>query len=88
MKNLKATGIIRTVDDLGRIVIPKEIRRNMDIRDGDPMEIYVSDGGWIVLKKYNATRCALCGSSDTHLYDIEDAKVCRRCALKIAREVG
>lgn len=88
MKNLKNTGIIRRVDDLGRIVIPMEIRRTMDIREADPMEIYVSDGGGIVLKKYNATRCALCGSSDTNLYDIEDAKVCRRCALKIAREVG
>lgn len=42
---MKATGIVRRIDDLGRVVIPKEIRRNMNIREGDPLEIFIEDGG-------------------------------------------
>ena len=49
---MKATGIIRRIDDLGRVVIPKEIRRNCNIREGDPLEIFLQDGG-VVFKKYN-----------------------------------
>ena len=49
---MKATGIVRRIDDLGRIVIPKEIRRTMRIREGDPMEIFTSREGEILLKKY------------------------------------
>ena len=48
---MKATGIVRRIDDLGRIVIPKEIRRTMRIREGDPMEIFTSREGEILLKK-------------------------------------
>lgn len=48
---MKATGIIRRLDDLGRIVIPKEIRRTMNLREGDPMEIYTTNEG-VVLTKY------------------------------------
>lgn len=49
---MKATGIVRRIDDLGRIVIPKEIRRGSGIREGDPFEIFV-DNGTIILKRYN-----------------------------------
>lgn len=49
---MKATGVIRRIDDLGRIVIPKEIRKNLKIREGDPIEIYVEQSGEIVLKRY------------------------------------
>ena len=49
---MKATGIIRRIDDLGRVVIPKEIRRNCNIREGEPLEIFLQDGG-VVFKKYN-----------------------------------
>lgn len=49
---MKATGIVRRIDDLGRVVIPKEIRRTMNIREGDPLEIFLEDGG-VVLQKYN-----------------------------------
>lgn len=49
---MKATGIIRRIDDLGRVVIPKEIRNNLRIRENDPMEIYVSDNGEVILRKY------------------------------------
>lgn len=49
---MKATGIIRRIDDLGRVVIPKEIRDNLRIREDDPMEIYVSDNGEVIFRKY------------------------------------
>ena len=49
---MKATGIIRKIDDLGRIVIPKEIRKSLHIREGDPLEIYIEKDGEIVLRKY------------------------------------
>jgi stage V sporulation protein T len=51
---VKATGIVRRIDDLGRIVIPIEIRRDMNIRDGDPLEIFVDKNGEVILKKYSA----------------------------------
>jgi len=51
---MKATGIVRRIDDLGRIVIPKEIRRSMRIREGSPLEIYTSKDGEIIFKKYSA----------------------------------
>jgi len=50
---MKATGIVRRIDDLGRVVIPKEIRRNLRIREGDPLEIFVDREGEIILKKYS-----------------------------------
>ena len=50
---MKATGIVRRIDDLGRVVIPKEIRRTMRIREGDPLEIYTSTSGEVILKKYS-----------------------------------
>lgn len=53
MLDLKATGIVRRIDDLGRVVIPKEIRRTLRIREGDPLEIFTDVDGQIVLKKYS-----------------------------------
>ena len=50
---MKATGIIRRIDDLGRIVIPKEIRKTMHIRESDPLEIFTERDGDIILKKYS-----------------------------------
>ena len=50
---MKATGIIRRIDDLGRVVVPKEIRRTLKIREGDPLEIFTDREGEIVLKKYS-----------------------------------
>lgn len=50
---MKATGIVRRIDDLGRVVIPKEIRRTMRIREGDPLEIYTDNDGEVVFKKYS-----------------------------------
>jgi len=50
---MKATGIVRRIDDLGRVVIPKEIRRTMRIREGDPLEIYTEKDGEVIFKKYS-----------------------------------
>ena len=50
---MKATGIVRRIDDLGRVVIPKEIRRTLRIRDGDPLEIYTATDGEVIFKKYS-----------------------------------
>ena len=50
---MKATGIVRRIDDLGRVVIPKEIRRTMRIREGDPLEIYTTREGEVIFKKYS-----------------------------------
>ncbi len=50
---MKATGIVRRIDDLGRVVIPKEIRRTMRIREGDPLEIYTESNGTVIFKKYS-----------------------------------
>ena len=59
---MKATGIVRKVDELGRIVLPIELRRTLNIEIKDPLEIYV-DGESIMLKKYQPA-CVFCGSSD------------------------
>lgn len=50
---MKATGIVRRIDDLGRVVIPKEIRRTLRIREGDPLEIFTDREGGVILKKYS-----------------------------------
>lgn len=73
---MKATGIVRKVDELGRIVIPIELRRNLGIEVRDPLEIYV-DEDIILLKKY-APACILCGESDD-LVEYKGKKICRKC---------
>ncbi len=55
---MKATGIVRRVDDLGRIVIPKEIRRRLGILEGTPMELFVGDGK-VIFQKYNISECLM-----------------------------
>lgn len=80
---MKATGIVRRVDDLGRVVIPKELRRTYDIKEGDPLEIFVDDDQ-LVLKKYvgDEPRCAFCGTfEDVHAVD--GGYVCQRHALSV-----
>ena len=52
-RSMKATGIVRRIDDLGRVVVPKEIRRTLRIREGDPLEIFTDREGEIILKKYS-----------------------------------
>ncbi|WP_425446826.1 AbrB/MazE/SpoVT family DNA-binding domain-containing protein [Dethiothermospora halolimnae] len=73
---MKSTGIVRKVDELGRIVIPKELRKTFDIAEKDSLEIYV-DGEQIILKKYSPA-CIFCGQAK----DVEEykgKKICPEC---------
>lgn len=82
---MKSTGIVRRIDDLGRVVIPKEIRRTKGIAEGDPLEIFVSNEG-VVLRKY-VPGCELCDSLvDLHL--LEGKMICLECRIKIGRTLG
>ena len=73
---MKSTGIIRHIDELGRMVVPKELRKKLDIADGDPVEIF-SDGDRIVLMKYQPN-CHFCGS-DENLVEFKGKKICSEC---------
>jgi transcriptional pleiotropic regulator of transition state genes len=77
---MKATGIVRKLDNLGRIVIPIELRRNFDIDIKDSLEIFV-EGNTIVLKKYEPI-CTFCGESKD-IFTFEGKNICRDCARKI-----
>ncbi|MBQ8322049.1 MAG: AbrB/MazE/SpoVT family DNA-binding domain-containing protein [Clostridia bacterium] len=73
---MKSTGIIRNIDELGRIVVPKEIRKKMGIDKNDPVEIYV-DGDKIILTKYHPA-CYFCGSTEL-ISDFKGKIICRDC---------
>ena len=77
---MKATGIVRKIDALGRVVIPKELRDKMYIEDGDPLEIFVENDA-IVIQKYAAV-CVFCGSGED-LTHFKGRNVCRACAASI-----
>lgn len=73
---MKSTGIVRKVDELGRIVVPIEIRRNLDINEGNPLEIYV-DGQNVVLRKYQP-ECIFCGEAGD-VTNIRGKNMCKKC---------
>ena len=77
---MKSTGIIRRVDELGRVVIPIEIRNQFNIVEKDPIEIYV-DGSSIVLKKFEPN-CVFCGSTN-NLVEYKNKLVCNKCVKKL-----
>ena len=81
---MKATGIVRRVDDLGRIVIPKEIRRTLRIREGDPLEIYTEKDGGVIFRKYSpmgdlqdfaAQMCEAIGANTGRIAAVSDRDV-------------
>ena len=78
---MKSTGIIRKIDELGRVVIPIEIRNKFNINEKDEVEIYV-DGTSIVLKKIEPN-CIFCGSKK-NLVDYKDKLICEKCKNSIA----
>ncbi len=78
---MKSTGIIRKVDELGRVVIPIEIRNKFNISQKDPIEIYI-EGSSIILKKFEPN-CVFCGNTK-NLINYRDKLVCKKCAEKIA----
>ncbi|MBS7262943.1 MAG: AbrB/MazE/SpoVT family DNA-binding domain-containing protein [Eubacteriales bacterium] len=79
---MKSTGIVRKVDELGRVVIPMELRRTMDINVKDSLEIYV-DEGTIILKKYTPA-CMFCNSADD-VVNFCGKNICGECLAKIKK---
>jgi len=77
---MKATGIVRRLDQLGRIVIPKELRNTLDLKETDPIEIFV-DGSDIILRKYQPA-CVFCNdAADVEI--VNGKNVCKKCIAKI-----
>jgi transcriptional pleiotropic regulator of transition state genes len=74
--NLKSTGIVRQIDELGRIVLPKELRKNLEIKPKEPLEIFV-DGDMIVLKKY-VPACTFCGQTEG-IQPFKNKYICPKC---------
>ena len=82
---MKETGMIRRMDDLGRIVIPKELRDSLDIRATDRMEFWMTDEGMVLRKAEE--RCAVCGGVHGDMLDVDGMKLCRVCARKISKKL-
>lgn len=80
---MKFTGIVRKVDELGRIVLPKELRNTLNIKEKDPLEIYVDEGRRIVLKKYEPA-CIFCGSMND-IVSYKGYNVCHDCQKKLEK---
>ena len=79
---MKATGIVRPVDRLGRIVLPKELRTSMGFNDKDALEIY-TDGNKVILQKYEPA-CIFCDQTD-EILEFEGKKICKHCLAKLAQ---
>lgn len=79
---MKSTGIVRKVDELGRIVLPKELRRTLDIEEKDALEIY-TEGEQIILKKYAPT-CIFCGEGKD-VINFKGKNICKNCLKDIKR---
>lgn len=77
---MKSTGIVRRLDDLGRVVIPKEIRRRIGVAEGDPMEILVS-GNQVILEKYESG-CTFCGSHED-VITFKGKGICSGCRQEV-----
>lgn len=84
-EEMKSTGLVRKVDELGRIVIPIELRRNLGIEQRDALEIYI-EGERIILKKYEPA-CIFCGTADEdEMIHYENKNICRPCAQTLAKK--
>ncbi len=79
---MKATGIVRKLDQLGRIVVPKELRTTFDLKETDPIEIFV-EGEDIILRKYQPA-CIFCNEA-TDIVQFEGKNVCKKCLAKIKK---
>lgn len=87
---MKATGIVRNIDALGRLVLPKELRRILNLEEGTQMEIFTTEDGAIILRQY-APGCVCCGCTD-NLMEHRGVVLCRSCidafVHKSAQETG
>ena len=84
---MKATGIIRRVDDLGRVVIPKEIRRAMGIREGEPLEIYTEGRDTVCFRKYETNLCGEVDHLNSMVYDYVEDWETKAKIQKLLKEV-
>ncbi len=82
---MKSTGVVRRVDELGRIVIPIELRRTMGIEEKDALEIYV-DSEKIILKKYEPA-CIFCGNAED-VTNYKGKNICKSCLTELGKQVG
>ncbi len=78
---LKSTGIVRKVDELGRVVIPIELRRTLDINIKDSLEIFI-DGNYIMLRKYEPA-CVFCGQADKDSVVFKGKMICPKCLKEL-----
>ncbi|MGG3278892.1 AbrB/MazE/SpoVT family DNA-binding domain-containing protein [Paenibacillus solani] len=84
---MKATGIVRRIDDLGRVVIPKELRRTFGIAEGDPVEFYIEDDK-IIINKY-APGCFICGEIEPEkLKPFQSKLICTGCIKSVVDYYG
>lgn len=79
---MKSTGVVRKVDELGRIVVPIELRRTLDIAEGDPLEIFV-DEEQIILKKYEPG-CIFCGQAK-EIVNYKGKNICKSCIEELKK---
>lgn len=82
---MKSTGIVRKVDSLGRVVIPMELRNNLDISPTDALEIF-TEGDKIILRKYEPY-CVFCGEADD-VMNYNSKNICKKCAREIAKKTN
>ena len=82
---MKSTGVVRKIDELGRIVIPIELRRTMDLEEKDALEIYV-DNEKIILRKYEPA-CLFCGNAE-NVINYKGKNLCRHCLTELSKQVG
>lgn len=80
---MKSTGIVRKVDELGRVVLPMELRKTLNIDPHDPLEIFV-ESETVILKKYEP-ECTFCGS-DTDVINFKNKNVCKKCIGELSED--
>lgn len=78
---MKSTGIVRKVDSLGRIVLPKELRTSYEIFEGTPLEIY-TEGNKIILTTYTH-KCVFCNNESSDMITVNDRHICKDCLAKL-----
>lgn len=81
---MKSTGIVRCIDELGRVVVPKEIRTQLGIANTDPVEIFM-EGEKIIITKYRSI-CHFCGETEG-LIDFKEKKICQSCIKELAKSL-
>ncbi|MFW5895672.1 MAG: AbrB/MazE/SpoVT family DNA-binding domain-containing protein [archaeon] len=81
---MKAVGIVRRIDDLGRVVIPKELRRTMEMGKGCPVEIFVEDDGKVILKKFESG-CIFCNETEK-IVNYKGKNICKKCIKEMGEK--